>query len=177
MNLNLPNPLFGFYSASYKAGLNLMSVWLQGAQRVRQHQLEHIDAALADYERIGTPSDLVRDAPDLLAVQQTLVRNQVQRGTAFWCDLGSTLRQNQFKLADHLRSQAQQMAEALCQSISEMPVALLPQPVASSLHAVIKTASIEMRNAQDRTQATMDGMSGHRDAPQQQPTVLQAEQP
>lgn len=176
MHLNLPNSFFGFYSASYKATLDLMNAWLQGAQRVRKLQLEHIGVALSDYQNNGTQSDPVRDAFNLQAMQQAVVRCQVQRGTAIWSDMVNTLRQNQFELADQMRNQAHQLAEVTCQSINEMPLAILPPPVASSLHAIIKTASMEMRNAQERTQACM-GMSGLHHAPRQQPTLLQVEQP
>ncbi len=160
MNLNVPNPLFVFYSAVHKVGVDLMSTWLQGVQRVRQHQLDLIGAALSDYEQIGTQSESVGDACELQAMQQALVRSHIQRGTAYWYGLGHTLRQNQFELAEQMRSRALQMAESLCQSINEMPAAILPQPVASSLNAVINAASVDLSNAQEQAQAAMDGMTG-----------------
>lgn len=48
MSLNLPNPLFASYCARHKAGLDLINTWLQGVQRVRQHQLDRIGAAAPD---------------------------------------------------------------------------------------------------------------------------------
>ncbi len=164
MNFNLPHPLFAFYSTGHKAGLDLMSTWLQGVQRVRQHQLEQVGAALADCERISTQSDPVRDASGLQAVQQALVRSHIERGTAYWYGLLDALHQNRLEWAEQMRSRMLQMAESLCQGINEMPAAIFPVPVASSLNAVIHAASVELSNAQERAQAAMDGMTGtHRE--------------
>ncbi|MEO7128962.1 MAG: hypothetical protein ABI040_08905 [Rhodoferax sp.] len=160
MSLNLPDSLFSFYSTGHNAGLDLINTWLRGAQRVRQHQLDQIGAALSDDEYFGTQSDSVRDASGLPAMQQALVRSQIERSTAYWWGLFNTLRQNQLELAEQIRSVTLQMTESLCQSISEMPAAILPVPMASSLNEVIHAASAGLSNAQEPAQAAMNGITG-----------------
>ena len=161
MSLNLPDSLFGFYSAGHKAGLDFINTWLRGAQRVRQHQLNQIGAALSDYERIGTQLEAVHDGSEWQAMQQELVRSHIERGTAYWYGLLNTLRENQLEWTEQMRSRMLQMTESLCQSINEMPVAILPVPVASSLNGIIHAASVNLSNVQQQAQAAMDGMTGH----------------
>ena len=160
MSLNLPDSSFGFYSACHKTGMDLINTWLRGAQRVRQHQLDQIGAALSDHERIGVPSDPVRDASAVQTMQQALVSSQIERGAAYWWGLVNTTCQTQLELADQMRSSTLQMAESLCQSINEMPAAILPVPVASSLNGVIRAATLNLSNAQERAQADVDGITG-----------------
>ena len=158
--MSVLDPLFDFCADSHKAGLGLINTWLQGAQRVRQHQLEQISAALSSYEHLSRQPDAVRDASGLQAMQQTLVSSQIERSMAYWSGLASMLGQNQIELAQEARSSALQMAECLCQSAGEMTPVTLLQPVASSLGAAINAVSVGLLNAHEQAQAGPDRLAG-----------------
>lgn len=158
--MSVHDPLFNFYSVSHRAGLGLINTWLQGAQRVRQHQLEQIGAALSDYEHISRRSDVMHDASEWQVMQQALVGRHIEKGMTYWAGLITTLGQNQIELAQEMRSRALQVTECLCQSVGEVPPAVLPQFVASSLKTAFNAASVGLPNSQEQARVALDAMAG-----------------
>lgn len=157
-------PIFNLYNSSLKAGLGFTNTWLEGALRVRQHQMEQISAAMSGHENIARQLEEKGDASEFHAVVLELARNQVEMSLAYWSGLGQALRESHLELGKQMSSGTLQMIDGWHQSLEEAPLSMVPAPMMSTFRAAINVASMGLRQSIDR--ASMNGATGshHADA-------------
>lgn len=150
----------GFYRTALKGVLDYNNVLLQGAQRVRQYQLEQIEAAMSDYGKLSGKLDKDSKPEQLLAAGSELAGGQMERSLAYWNGLSNALGQNQLELAGVLQSRTLALADGFKQQLDDAPAAV-PVPGAATLKMVADMVHNSLSTAQQLVPAAYSNGAQH----------------
>lgn len=86
---------FQFQCATLGATLEIMKIYLEGAQRIRAHQLKMINEALIDYAESAKQVQSAKSDEELLAIQERMARAQTEKLIRYWNGLYQAAAQTQ----------------------------------------------------------------------------------
>ena len=153
MNLSESSP--NYLRLVTRWSLDLNSALLQGSQRVRQFQLEQIDAALARTEKLSKQLAETSTPDQQVATVAKLSSEQLQLTLGYWAGLYNTLGQNHIELMASMQSRAQELSK----QAAEGTPPVFPEPVASTMRLVAEMARTALSATPVMTTGSSDSKS------------------
>jgi phasin protein len=125
-----------FGRAGLVAAVDMMTATMEGAERMRTHQLAIINQVLTENAGLSARINSAKSLDDLMAVYTTLAGTQFKSMSAYWSGFHRVVGENQVAL--HNRGQAQiiEMQRHLATSL-EVAVNGGPEPVVEVVKATV----------------------------------------
>src|SRR6186997_1450231 len=92
------NQFFDLYRSGLEAFLDMTKTSVQGAERLREHQLKAINEAFSEAGETGRQFGAVRSLEELLELQSKLAPVQLEKAMRYWGGLYATGARNQVEI-------------------------------------------------------------------------------
>ncbi|MEO6320257.1 MAG: phasin family protein [Polaromonas sp.] len=122
------HPFFDFYRAGFRAASDMARASLEGAARLRNHQLAVIQDALDSRVQVAALVNDARGPNEFIALPAHLASLQARTMMACWASFCQLASEQQIEAAGRLKEQAGQG----CENLSQMVAALHPLYSAAS---------------------------------------------
>lgn len=148
---------FDFYDTWMRSGIEMRAAMLDSAKRVRQYQLEQIEAALAEHAEIFRQQKSTSDPSRIHQLSMSLLNRQYEKSMNYWVGMSNVMTQNCLAMTGTLKNSSANAAAKL----QEHPDASLtatalgvPETVLSALNAGLESTMAGIRATQ---QFAMEG--------------------
>jgi hypothetical protein len=118
----------------------MMTATVEGAERLRTHQLEAINQMLAENAELAARINDTKSAEDLMAVYAALAGSQFRNLSVYWNGIQRVVSENQAALQNRVQAQSVEMQQHLTQSL-EVAVNGGPEPVVEAVKATVSAIS------------------------------------
>lgn len=108
---------FGIYRAVLKSGLETMSLYLSGIERLQNAQAEAVRDICADQAEAAQKIDGTSSLEELQAVQAGLTRSQIERAGAYWRGLFVNSCQHQLDFLNEAQAKAREVSDDFSQKL------------------------------------------------------------
>lgn len=129
-----------FYRSALKLALDYNNVLMQGNFRIRRFQIEQIEAAMADYNKLSEKLGNDSNQEQFLNAGSELMASQLERTLGCWNALTNVLGQNQLELAGVFQSRGVELSDGFKQQIGQIPLAATPMPVGAMFNKATEMA-------------------------------------
>jgi len=129
------NEFLDLYRAGLDAVLDITKVSLQGAERLRAHQLKTINDALSEAGETGKQIGSVKSFEELLELQAKFAPTQMEKAMGYWSGLYATTARNQVEILQQMQSKASDISEAYRATLDAAPRGT--EPVVAPLKSVM----------------------------------------
>ena len=137
---DLQKQTFDICRAGLAATVDMMTATLEGAERLRTHQLAAINQMLAENAGLAGRIDATKGAEDLMAEYAALAGSQFRNLSVYWNGIQRVVSENQAALHDRVQAQSMEMQRRLAQSL-EVAVNGGPEPVVEAVKATVTAIS------------------------------------
>ena len=110
-----------FYRSALKLALDYNNVLMQGNFRIRRFQIEQIEAAMADYNKLSEKLGNDSNQEQFLNAGSELMASQLERTLGCWNALTNVLGQNQLELAGVFQSREVELSDGFKQQFDNLP--------------------------------------------------------
>ena len=131
---------FDICRAGLAAAVDMMTATVEGAERLRTHQLAAINQMLAENAEFAARINDTKDAEDLMAVYAALAGSQLRNLSVYWNGIQRVVSENQAALHNRGQAQSVEMQRHLAQSL-EVAVSGGPEPVVEAVKATVTAIS------------------------------------
>lgn len=154
----IAEPILNFYRTALNFSLHYNNVLLEGQQRIRQYQIDQIEASLADYASCYQKLENNADQAQLQEISAELARLQAERFISYWSGIANAFGQNQLELAGVCQSRAMDMARGLTEQVQQAP-AVMPNPLMESFKIMAEAVGTTLTSASQIAQDAADARS------------------
>jgi hypothetical protein len=126
--------------AGLAAAVDMMAATVEGAERLRTHQLAAINQMFAENAELATRINDTKSAEDLMAVYAALAGSQFRSLLVYWNGIQRVVSENQAALQNRVQAQSMEMQRHLAQSL-EVAVNGGPEPVVEAVKATVTAIS------------------------------------
>jgi hypothetical protein len=137
---NLQDQSLDVCRAGLTAAVDMMTATVQGAERLRTHQLAAITQMLAENAELAARIDDTKSMDDLMAVYAALAGAQFKNLSVYWNGIQQVVSENQAALHERVQAQNVAMQRHLAHSI-EVAVNGGPEPVVEAVKATVTAIS------------------------------------
>jgi hypothetical protein len=131
---------FDFCRAAFAAAVDMMTATLEGAERLRTHQLAIITQMLTENAELTAKISDTKSLDDLVAVYATLAGIQFKNISVYWSGIHRVAGENQVAFHDREQAQSMEMQRHLAKSF-EVAVNGGPEPVVEAVKATVTAIS------------------------------------
>jgi hypothetical protein len=129
-----------FCRAGLAATIDMMTATVEGAERLRTHQLEFITHMLTENAVLAAKINDTKSVDDLMAVYATLTGAQFKNLSAYWSGLHRVVGENQVALHNRGQAQSMELQRHFAHSL-EVTVSGGPEPVVEAVKATVTAIS------------------------------------
>ena len=151
----ISEPILNFYRTALNFSLHYNNVLLEGQQRIRQYQIDQIEASLEDYASCYQKLENKADQAQLQEISVELARLQAERFIGYWSGIANAFGQNQLELAGVCQSRAMDMARGWTEEVQQAP-AVMPNPLMESFKIMAEAVGTTLTSASQIAQEAAD---------------------
>lgn len=137
--MNLSQPLADAYGAAMKSHVGLASTYYEGVRRIRQSQIDQINAADDECRRYLQQMEGVSDLDTLQTLHAQIVSEQAERIGSYWNNVSRDLNTLHLELSSLMQDFGARLVQGLRQQMEQLQSELSRS--ASALHLPVQDAT------------------------------------
>ena len=143
--------LFSFYCSGVEAMVNMTKVWLEGAERLRAHQLKSINDALSEVADTEKQIKSAKTFEELIEIQARLMPGRMGQAMGYWGGLCAGTARNNMDIARQAQHEVSDIANACRTTLEATPAAADPimAPLKSAVTALCSAYTYTARAAEE----------------------------
>ena len=125
--MNHFNSFLDVYTVAMRSNVELAQSLLNGARRMRQCQLDQINASASDCGVLNDLITSVQDADTLQATHTALLDMQMERTSAYWSGMATAVNETQAEMSCAVQGWCSAATDDLYQAIEQLHLGLAPE--------------------------------------------------
>jgi len=145
------NQLLDLYRSSLEAFLDIARTSVQGAERLREHQLKAFHEAFSEAGETGRQFGSARTLDELLELQSRLAPTQLGKAIRYWSGLYATGARNQVEIMQQMQNKVTNFTEACRATLDAAPQGTEPvvAPLKSAVTAICSAYTLTARAGEE----------------------------
>jgi phasin family protein len=145
------NQLFDLYRSGLEAFIDLARTSVQGAERLREHQLKCLHEAFSEAGETGRQVDSAKTLEQLLELQSKLAPTQFEKAMRYWSGLYATGARNQVEIMQQMQNKVADFTEACRATLDAAPQGTEPvvAPLKSAVTAMCSAYTLTARAGEE----------------------------
>jgi phasin family protein len=145
------NQLFDLYRSGLEAFIDLARTSVQGAERLREHQLKAVHEAFSEAGDAGRQIGSAKSLEELLELQSKLAPTQLEKAMRYWGGLYATGARNQVEIMQHMQNKVTDFTEACRATLDAAPQGTEPvvAPLKSAVTAICSAYTLTARAGEE----------------------------
>jgi phasin family protein len=151
MMIKSDNQFFDLYRSGLEAFLDLTKTSVQGAQRLREHQIKAMNEAFSEAGETGRQIGSARSFDELIELQGKLAPAQMEKAMRYWSGLYATGARNQVEIMQQMQSKVSDFTEACKATLDAAPQGTEPvvAPLKSAVTAMCSAYTLTARAGEE----------------------------
>jgi phasin family protein len=145
------NQLFDLYRSGLEAFIDLSRTSVQGAERLREHQLKCLHEAFSEAGETGRQVGSAKTLEELLELQSKLAPTQLEKAMSYWSGLYATGARNQVEIMQQMQNKVTSFTEACRATLDAAPQGTEPMvaPLKSAVTAICSAYTLTARAGEE----------------------------
>ena len=145
------NQLFDLYRSGLEAFIDIAKTSVQGAERLREHQLKAIHEAFTEAGETGRQIGSAKSLDELLELQSKLAPTQLEKAMRYWSGLYAAGARNQVEIMQQMQSKVSSFTEACNATLDAAPQGTEPvvAPLKSAVTAICSAYTLTARAGEE----------------------------
>jgi phasin family protein len=145
------NQIFDLYRSGLEAFLDLSRTSVQGAERLREHQVKAINEAFSEAGETGRQIGSAKTLEELLELQAKLAPAQLEKAMRYWGGLYATGARNQVEIMQQMQTKVNSFTEACRATLDAAPQGTEPvvAPLKSAVTAMCSAYTLTARAGEE----------------------------
>jgi phasin family protein len=145
------NQFFDLYRTGLEAFLEMTRTSVQGAERLRAHQVKAINEAFSEAGETGRQIGSVKSLDELVELQAKLAPAQLEKALRYWSGLYATGARNQVEMMQQMQTKVTDFTEACRATLDAAPQGAEPvvAPLKSAVTAMCSAYTLTARAGEE----------------------------
>jgi phasin family protein len=154
------NRLFDLYRSGLDAFLELTRASVQGAERLREHQVKAMNEAFSEAGETGRQIGSARSLDELIELQSKLAPAQLEKAMRYWSGLYATGARNQVEIMQQVQTKVTDFTEACRATLDAAPQGTEPvvAPLRSAVTAMCSAYTLTARAGEEAAKLAVSQM-------------------
>lgn len=163
------NQLFDLYRSGLEAFIDLARTSVQGAERLREHQMKCLHEAFSEAGETGRQVGSAKTLEQLIELQSKLAPTQLEKAMRYWSGLYATGARNQVEIMQQMQNKVTDFTEACRATLDAAPQGTEPvvAPLKSAVTAMCSAYTLTARAGEEAAKLAVSQLESANSAARQ----------